>query len=272
MHWPSFGGERPRRSGVAPGAAPAAAPASKDKKDKEDVLENFDPEKLERGAVALKELDADRDLALKAFELTTMQENTRQLEIMVETEKLFTARTEAEMSSSGLTNEEARKTISHSADEERQTAMTKAQLEAEGNKKDLEQQQKTSDMQMQKEDDLFMKQEQIRMQNDLVIEEARRETIRQRASFEKEVAVKAAQAEAEGRAKQERENVDIRLREMRAAEGESRRTRLESIDYFLNGLSGGFNALVDDKAKATTLVGGGSRANIGGMACWAAVS
>merc|ERR1719316_1572766 len=218
---------------------------------------------LERGAEALKEIDADRTLATKAFEITVLQENTRQLEFMVESEKVLTQRIEAENGQSGLMNEEARKTISHSADEERQTAMHKAQLEAEANKKSIEDQQKMSDIQMQKENDLFMKHEQIRMRNDLEIEEARRETILRRAGFEKEVAVKAAQAEAEGRAQQERENVGIRLREMRASEGESRKTRLESIDYVFSGLSGGFNALVDDRVKATTLIGGVTALAIG---------
>ncbi len=51
----------------------------------------FDPTALERGAKALKEIDSSGNAA-KAFELTKMQEQTKQKEMNLESERMQTAR------------------------------------------------------------------------------------------------------------------------------------------------------------------------------------
>jgi len=65
-----------------------------------------------------------------------------------------------------------------------------------------------------------------------------------------------ALAEAKGRAQQERENIDVRLRELRAQKAEERRTRLQAIEEVLGGLSQGAQALYEDRSKMVTLVAG----------------
>lgn len=75
---------------LPPSAAPAGSPAppSKDpkddkKKDNKIVVESgFDPTALERGAKAMRELDASANGRL-ALELSAQQERTRQIELQV---------------------------------------------------------------------------------------------------------------------------------------------------------------------------------------------
>merc|ERR1712072_1664055 len=54
----------------------------------------------------------------------------------------------------------------------------------------------------------------------------------------------------------ERENVEVRLREMRARKAEERRTQLDSIQAVFSGLGAGSKTLLEDRAKMTALVGG----------------
>eukprot|EP00971_Amphidinium_carterae_P097949 1938035-Amphidinium_carterae.1 len=50
---------------------------------------------------------------------------------------------------------------------------------------------------------------------------------------------------------QERENIEIRLREMRAQKAEERRTALDSIEEVFVSLQSGAKILYEDKTKAT---------------------
>ena len=58
---------------------------------KQVISGTFDPTALERGAKALKEIDSSGNAA-KAFELTKMQEQTKQKEMSLESERMQTAR------------------------------------------------------------------------------------------------------------------------------------------------------------------------------------
>ena len=76
----------------------------------------------------------------------------------------------------------------------------------------------------------LLQHEEMRKQNDMEIEAARMRTLEAKAKFDRETAVMTAEAEAAGRIKQERENVDVRLRELRASKAEERQTKLESLN------------------------------------------
>jgi ATPase family AAA domain-containing protein 3A/B len=80
--------------------------------------------------------------------------------------------------------------------------------------------------------------------------------MQEQAKLDRETQIARAQAEAKGRTEQERENVEVRLREMRARLSEERKTRLESIQEIFGGLGAGSKALLEDRTKLTALVGG----------------
>jgi ATPase family AAA domain-containing protein 3A/B len=219
------------------------------------ITGKFDPSALERGAKALKDLDTSPN-AQKAFELTKVAEQTKQKELQVEIEQQQTARAQAQLQRQRLDGEEKRKTIQHQNEQERRTAEYKAKLDSELYQSKLEDQQKQIDQQLQMQHDQFLRQEDTRMKNNMELEESKRRTMEEQAKLDRETLIARAKAESQGRIEQERENVEVRLREMRARKAEERKTRLESIQAVFSGLGSGSKTLLEDRAKMTAVVGG----------------
>jgi ATPase family AAA domain-containing protein 3A/B len=210
---------------------------------------------LERGAAALKDIDKSKH-ASWAFELAGLEERTKQLAGLKDVELHRSARVEYEQQLGAVQAEEARRTISHTADQERNTAQHKAEVESALQHKKLEYQKQQLDYQLHRENDQFNQHENIRVQNELEMEELRRETIRFKGRLDRDVSLEATKADMQGRAQQERENIDIRLREMRAKTSEERRTSLEAIEEVFSSLGSGMTALYEDRGKSTALVAG----------------
>ncbi|KAF4694777.1 ATPase, AAA [Perkinsus olseni] len=152
--------------------------------------------------------------------------------------------------------EEKRKTIAEQQDQERRTSQYKAQLESELYQKKLADQQKQNEDWLAQQHQQFLRQEEIRKKNDVEVEESRRRTLMEQMKLQRDNDVARAQAEADGRIKQERENVDVHLRSMRAKAAEERKTKLDTINATLGSLGSGFRSLLDDKTKMTALVTG----------------
>eukprot|EP00428_Durinskia_dybowskii_P014276 CAMPEP_0170212890 /NCGR_PEP_ID=MMETSP0116_2-20130129/6067_1 /TAXON_ID=400756 /ORGANISM="Durinskia baltica, Strain CSIRO CS-38" /LENGTH=551 /DNA_ID=CAMNT_0010463437 /DNA_START=114 /DNA_END=1769 /DNA_ORIENTATION=+ len=215
----------------------------------------FDATALERGAKALRELDHSPNAA-KALELIHLAESTRQEELKVESEGHQLARTQAMLQRSSMEGEERRKTIAHQMEQERRTAEYKAKLDNEMYQKQLEDQRKQIEKDLAWQHQQFMRQEETRKRNNLALEQEKRRTMGEQAALERQTAMARAKAESQGRIDQERENVEVRLREMRAQAAEERKTRLESIQLVFSGLGSGARALLEDRTKMATLVGG----------------
>merc|ERR1719454_1638649 len=109
---------------------------------------------------------------------------------------------------------------------------------------------------MKMKNEQFLRQEELRKKNDMELEQAKRRTMEEQAKLDRETQIAKAQAEAEGRIDQEKENVEVRLREMRARMAEERKTRLEAIQAIFSGLGAGSKTLLEDRAKLAALVGG----------------
>lgn len=251
MQMPRLMGAPTLGSGGSGNFSNAAGPASKDGQQ----TGAFNPEELERGAAALKDIDKSKHSAW-AFDLALLQERTVQLEASLGMEKERTSRMQVEESLMGAHAEQARQTISHRADEERSTAQYRAQVDNSLQSSKLEKQREALEYQLQHEQQQFLQHEAIRIRNEQELEAAARETLRHCGTFMRESAVAEALAEARGRAQQERENIDVRLREMRSQKSEERTTRLAAIEEVLGGLSNGLQVLYEDRAKLTTLVVG----------------
>lgn len=265
MHFPSFSGAPARSS------APAALPSSSSSESGASKGDGkFDPENLERGATALKEIDKSKN-AKWAFELATLEEKTAQLKTLKQAEDWKSQRVSMEEQLGAVQAEESRRTISHTAEQERQTAQHKAEVESSLQHRKLEFQKEQLEYQLRREHEQFLQHEDYRVKTEVELEEARRETMLHKAKLDREVALQAAKADIEGRAQQERENVEVRLREMRAKQSEDRRTRLESIEEVFTSLNSGLHALYEDRGKATALVAGVTAAALGIYSSRAAV-
>lgn len=221
----------------------------------DNITGRFDPAALERGAKALKELGESPNAA-KAFDLTKAAETTKQKELQAQIEGQQTMRSQAQLARSQHEGEETRKTISHKNEQEKRTAEYKARLDNELYQNKLEEQQKQIDQQLQLQHEQFMRQEETRKKNNHALEEEKRKTMGEQAKLDQETAMSRAKAEAQGRIDQERENADVRLREMRARSAEDRRTHLDSIQAVFSGLGEGSKALLEDRTKMASLIGG----------------
>jgi ATPase family AAA domain-containing protein 3A/B len=234
----------------------SGAPAEEKKKEpSNNITGKFDPTALERGAKALKEMDESSN-ASKAFELTKLTEQTKQREIQATIEQHRTEREKAQAARNELENEEKRRTLSHQQEQERRTAEYKAQLDSELYQSKLEDQQRQIDQQLQMQHEQFLRQEDQRKQNNLQLEQSKLQTLEEQARLDRETAIARAKAESTGRIEQERENVEVRLREMRARKAEERKTQLEAIQAIFTGLGQGSKALLEDRSKMTAVVGG----------------
>mmetsp|Transcript_81930 Transcript_81930/g.231935 ORF Transcript_81930/g.231935 Transcript_81930/m.231935 type:complete len:569 (-) Transcript_81930:117-1823(-) len=238
-----------------PSGKSSSSSGGKDDKKDDNITGKFDPSALERGAKALKDLDTSPN-ATKAFELTKLAEQTKQKELQAEIEQQQTMRSQAQLQRNQVDAEEKRKTISHQQEQERRTAEYKARLDSELYQSKLEDQQKQIDQQLQMQHEQFLRQEDTRKKNNLELEEEKRRSMQESARLDRETAMARASAEAKGRIEQERENVEVRLREMRARMAEERKTRMEAIQAVFSGLGQGSRTLLEDRSKMTAVVGG----------------
>ncbi|CEM02546.1 unnamed protein product [Vitrella brassicaformis CCMP3155] len=264
MYFPSLsGGKPPSGGGAPPVAAPAGGmPAGKGDKEGDNITGRFDPTALERGAKALKELDSSPN-AGKAFEVTKMQEATKQKELQKQMEELATARAQAVKERTHMEAEEKRKTVDHQHDRERETARYKAQLEAEAYSKKLQDQKKQNEEWLQQQHQQFLRQEELRKKNELELEEARRRRQAEQARLDRETELQKIREEAAARVKQERENADVHLRSLRARFAEERKTKMEQLQIIFGSIGGAFNSLIEDKTRLATVVGGITAAALG---------
>mmetsp|Transcript_92227 Transcript_92227/g.192859 ORF Transcript_92227/g.192859 Transcript_92227/m.192859 type:complete len:554 (+) Transcript_92227:135-1796(+) len=219
------------------------------------ITGRFDPSALERGVEALKELSTASN-ANKAFELLKAQEVTKQKELQAECEQLKTHRTQIQSHKAEQDAEERRRTQEHQGEQERRTAEYKNRLDNELYQSKMEEQQKQIDQQLQMQEHQFQRQEELRKQSNLGLEEEKRQTMREAARLDREVAAARAKAEATGRIQHERENLEVRIREMRARMAEERKTKMESLQAIFSGLGSGSKALLEDRTKMASLVGG----------------
>ena len=88
------------------------------------------------------------------------------------------------------------------------------------------------------------------------IQAERRATEKYKSELEKEVQRERALAEAEGRTLERRKNEDIYRRELQMELQERRKRWLAAIDAVFTNVGQGASALLDDKAKLLTTVGG----------------
>ncbi|CDJ37071.1 ATPase, AAA family domain-containing protein, putative [Eimeria tenella] len=248
MYFPSFGGS----SAVPSAALPNAIPKKED--DGESITGKFDPSALERGAKALKELDSSPNAA-RAFEVIKLQELSKQKELQKQIEQIAAARAQAQTERTKTEGEERRKTIDHQQEQERVTAQYKAKLEAEAYQKKLQDQQRQNEEWLRQQHKQFLLQEEQRKKTEAEMLEMRRQQLREEKALEEKLQKEKIREEAKGRILQERENIDVHLRAMRARAAEERKTKLESLEKTFGSLGAAFSALLADKAKLTALVG-----------------
>ncbi|PRW20514.1 ATPase family AAA domain-containing 3-B [Chlorella sorokiniana] len=215
----------------------------------------FDPEALERGAKALREIQSS-PFAKKVFEQIKTQEQTKQAELKAKEAEFNAQAAQAAIQQEKVRWEEQRRSMQQDAQQKAQLAqyqdeLARKRLDVEHDK---QRQRQVELVQMQEESSrrAEVEKQQIAQQ----IEAERRATEKYKSQLEKEVQREKALAEAEGRAQERRQNKDIYQEELRLKLEEDRKRLVEAINTTFGNLGTAAVNLLTDRDKLLTAVGG----------------
>jgi ATPase family AAA domain-containing protein 3A/B len=215
----------------------------------------FDPDALERGAKALREIQ-NSPYAKRVFDQLKQEEATKLQELKVK-EAEFNATTEqASIQKEQIRWEEQRKTMQQDAQAKAQLAQYNDELARKRAEAEHEKQRQRNMELVKFQEDSARRTEQQKAQVAAQIEAERRATEKYRADMEKTVQREKALAEAEGRAKERRANADLYRTELAQKLEEDRKRAIESINAVFLNLGEGVKDLLTDGKKLTSLVGG----------------
>lgn len=222
----------------------------------------FDPEALERGAKALREINASSN-AKQVIELSKQQEVTKQAEAKRDEQKNAAVAAQFAAEREKVVGEETRKTAEQNARYKAQLA----QYEDELARKRLESEhelnrQRNAELVKMQEESSRAKEEQRRVIEEQIQAE-RRATEKYKAELQKDIEREKALAEAEGKTKERRSNEDVNRRELMLKLEEERKKAMELINATFAHLGGAATDLLTDRDKMAMLVLGGSALALG---------
>ncbi|PHT53454.1 hypothetical protein CQW23_07916 [Capsicum baccatum] len=202
-----------------PAAAAAAPERPKVRNDNPRTTSaGFDPEALERGAKALREINSSKS-AKQVFDVIKKQEETRQAELTAKVQEFKALQAQAETAE----NEHHRT---------RNQELVKMQEESS------------------------MRQEAARRATEEQIQAQRRQTEREKAEIERETIRVRAMAEAEGRAHEAKLAEDVNRRMLVDRANAEREKWVAAINTTFDHIGGGFRAILTDQNKLVVAVGG----------------
>ncbi|CAG9462978.1 unnamed protein product [Pedinophyceae sp. YPF-701] len=240
---------------AAAAAAACAAGAGGVALAKDSFKDYFDPEALERGAKALKEIEKSKN-AKSVLELAKEQEKARAAEAGLKAAQSQEQAARINLESERVRAEEQRKTNDQMA--QRQAEIKRYEDELARNRAaaqhEKERERQVELVRLQEESERRREAEKLRIQQE--IEAERRRTEEYRAEQKRKVQAQRALAEAEGRIKERRENEDVYRREMVLKYGEETKKAIAVAQAWLSGLGSGVNELIEHADKGLVFVSG----------------
>ncbi|KAK4306246.1 hypothetical protein Pmani_021912 [Petrolisthes manimaculis] len=177
----------------------------------------FDSAALERAAKAAKDLESSQ-YAKQALDLTRMQEETKQKEL-INTAKEMELRIEgAKAEGKRIEQEERRKTLQEQSKLDQQKSQYQDQLSRKRYEDQLAQQQRMNEDNLKKQEESISKQEAMR-----------RSTIEHELEQRHKYDMKRVEAEMGAKARVDRDNQDLMLEQIRVRAAEDRETMLKSL-------------------------------------------
>ncbi|XP_015793403.1 ATPase family AAA domain-containing protein 3-B [Tetranychus urticae] len=201
---------------------------------------NFDSTGLERAAAAAKELEKSV-YAKQAFELSKMQESTKQMELQSKLKEYEAALEQAKVEQKRIDYEERRKTLAEETKQHQARAQYQDQLARKRYDDQLIQQQRANDENLRRQEESVAKQEAMR-----------KATIEHEMDLRSKNDTKRIEAEMKAKAIVERENRDIYLEQIKVKAAEQRVTVLESIRTAGQVLGEGFKGFISDWDRVTS--------------------
>ncbi|CAG7890729.1 unnamed protein product [Brassica rapa] len=226
----------------------------------------FDPEALERGAKALKEIN-NSSYAKNVFESIKQQEETKQTEFAAKAQEYKAMQAQAETERQKVIYDEHKKLAQHQA----QTKSQMARYEDDLARKRMQacvvvfisflqaenEYHRTRNQELVKmQEDSAIRQEQARRATEEQIQAQRRQTEREKAEIERETIKVKAIAEAEGRAHEARLAEDVNRRMLVDRANAEREKWVAAINTTFDHIGGGLRAILTDQNKLIVAVGG----------------
>eukprot|EP00249_Psilotum_nudum_P014186 c24707_g1_i1 orf=305-2221(-) len=215
----------------------------------------FDPEALERGAKALREINNSTH-AKRVFELMRDQEETRQAEESVRKVQFQALQAQQEIERQRVMYEEQRKLVQQQAQTKAQMARYEDELARKRMQSEHEAQRTRNVELVKMQEESSVRQEQMRHQTEEKIQAQLRQTEKERAEIERETIRVKAMAEAEGRAHEAKMAEDVNRRMLLERANLEKDKWLAAINTTFGHIGGGLKSILTDKDKLVVAVGG----------------
>ncbi|XP_043710979.1 ATPase family AAA domain-containing protein 3-like isoform X2 [Telopea speciosissima] len=215
----------------------------------------FDPESLERGAKALREINNSK-YAKQVFELMRKQEETRLAELDVEKAQFEAFQAQADIEKQRKMAEEQRNLVQQQAQIKAQMARHEDELARKRMQADHESQRQNNRELVRMQEESSVRKEQARRATEEQIQAQQRQTEKERAEIERETIRVKAMAEAEARAHEAKLTEDHNRRMLVERINGEREKWLAAINTTFGHIEGGVRILLTDQSKLVMAVGG----------------
>lgn len=215
----------------------------------------FDPEALERGAKAIREIEKSSQ-AKKVFELLKQQEETRKAELAAKKAEFESMKAQHETDRQRVIYEEQKKLAQHQAQTKAQMARYEDELARKRMQAEHESQRARNQELVKMQEESSIRLEQIRRATEEEIQAQRRRTEKEKAEIERETIRVRALAEAEGRAHEAKLAEEVNRRMLVERANAEREKWVSAINTTFEHIGGGLRAILTDQNKLVVAVGG----------------
>ncbi|KAM7273187.1 hypothetical protein ACFE04_027851 [Oxalis oulophora] len=258
FNFPNFGGDSSEPSNLPAQAAEEAeedAPRKPRNHNPRTTSAGFDPEALERGVEALREITSNPQ-SKKTFEFIKKKEETRQAEFAAKAAEFKAMQAQAESDKERVKYDEQKKLQQHQAQTKSQMARYEDELARKRLQAENEHQRARNQELVKMQEESSIRQEQARRATEEQIQAQRRQTEKEKAEIERETIRVKAMAEAEGRAHEAKLAEDINRRQLIDRANAEREKWVAAINTTFEHIGGGLRAILTDQNKMVVAVGG----------------
>ncbi|XP_074320439.1 uncharacterized protein LOC141657186 [Silene latifolia] len=215
----------------------------------------FDPEALERGAKALRNIEKSAN-PKKVFEVIKEQEKTRQMEQAAKVQEFKQMQAQYETEKHKVMYEEQKKLNQQQAQVKSQMARYQDELDRKKMATEHEYQRTRNQELVRMQEESAVRQETARRATEEQIQAQRRQTEREKAEMERETIKVKAMAEAEGRALEAKLAEDVNRRMLVERANAEREKWVSAINTTFEHIGGGLRTILTDQNKLIVAVGG----------------
>ncbi|KAJ8544795.1 hypothetical protein K7X08_017378 [Anisodus acutangulus] len=236
----------------SPSPSPSETPQTESS---EDSKGGFNPESLERGAKALREINSS-PYHKQVFDVMRKQEKTRLADIAAEKVHFEAIQAQADIDKQRKWGEDQRNLYQQQSQAKAQMLRYEDELARKRMQTDHEAQRRHNAELVKMQEESSLRKEQARRGTEEQIQAQQRQTEKERAEIERETIRVKAMAEAEGRAHEAKLTEDHKRRMLVERINGEREKWLAAINTTFSHVEEGFRILLTDRSKLIMTVGG----------------